>query len=586
MGAYGDKLVADIERLQKLTTGLTYKPTELANGAQSLLDEVASSKITGEEERYSHIDLLDFANNDEGAEQAFAQLQPALQKIDPALTSTIAAQFAALDKLVESYRTTSNPSGYKLYTELTDGGQEGARRGRQGRAGAVVEGGEQGGERMNRHMEVGKCVAAGKPPTVPGRRNRCRRRRGRGRRRLRRRPGDRAGRVGRAAGRAGLGAVLRHAPGRYRYAGPGSARVRRPSRSPVRMRDAVARLLGTWAAAAAQMTKGLPVGVVENAPQLPPIDTGEAVGLGAANLTITVGFGPSLFDDRFGLAAKRPAALEPLPALPGDYLDPDRSGGDLCVQACADDPTVAFHAIRNFARLARGVAVLKWSQLGFGRTSSTSTKQETARNLMGFKDGTRNIKEESAADFDEFVWVGSETDQDWMKGGSYLVARRIRMLIESWDTDFLADQETVFGRFKTSGAPLTGNDEFDTPDLSAKKTGRVGHRHERAHPARVAGLERRPEDPAARLLLHRRHRPDDGAARCRACSSSRSSRTHASSSSRSSASSAGTTCSTSTSGTPAAPSSPSARPVRRRRLVGKAAVHLTGLGECRHGLCA
>jgi iron uptake system component EfeO len=119
MGTYGDKLVADIERLQKLTTGLTYKPTELANGAQSLLDEVASNKITGEEERYSHIDLLDFANNDEGAEQAFAQLQPALQKIDPALTSTIATQFAALDKLVESYRTTSNASGYKLYTELT-----------------------------------------------------------------------------------------------------------------------------------------------------------------------------------------------------------------------------------------------------------------------------------------------------------------------------------------------------------------------------------------------------------------------------------------------------------------------------------
>jgi iron uptake system component EfeO len=119
MGTYGDKLVADIKRLQQLTTGLSYKPTELANGAQELLDEVASGKITGEEERYSHIDLLDFANNDEGAEQAFAQLQPALQRIDPTLTATITARFAALDKLVETYRTTSNPSGYKLYTELT-----------------------------------------------------------------------------------------------------------------------------------------------------------------------------------------------------------------------------------------------------------------------------------------------------------------------------------------------------------------------------------------------------------------------------------------------------------------------------------
>ena len=235
---------------------------------------------------------------------------------------------------------------------------------------------------------------------------------------------------------------------------------------------ALARLLGAWAAAAAQLTKGLPVGEVENAPQLPPIDTGEAVGLGAASLTITVGFGPSLFDDRFGLAGKRPSALAPIPALPGDTLDPTRSGGDLCVQACADDPTVAFHAIRNFARLARGVAVLRWSQLGFGRTSSTSTTQETERNLMGFKDGTRNIKLENAADFEDFVWVGSETDQPWMTGGSYLVARRIRMLIESWDTDYLTDQEAVFGRFKASGAPLTGQHEFDTPELHATKSGK------------------------------------------------------------------------------------------------------------------
>lgn len=119
MAPYGDKLVADIKRLQTLTKGLTYQPTELANGAQELLDEVASRKITGEEERYSRIDLLDVANNDEGAEQAFAQLQPALQKIDPALTSRIQSAFTALDKLVDSYRTDANPSGFKLYTALT-----------------------------------------------------------------------------------------------------------------------------------------------------------------------------------------------------------------------------------------------------------------------------------------------------------------------------------------------------------------------------------------------------------------------------------------------------------------------------------
>jgi deferrochelatase/peroxidase EfeB len=236
--------------------------------------------------------------------------------------------------------------------------------------------------------------------------------------------------------------------------------------------SALARLLGTWAAAAGQLTRGLPVGAVETSPHAPPVDTGEATGLSAARLTITVGFGPSLFDDRFGLAGRRPAALADIPPLPGDALEPARSGGDLCVQACADDPTVAFHAIRNFARLARGNAVLRWSQLGFGRTSSTSTSQQTGRNLMGFKDGTNNLKGEDHAALDDYVWAGEETDQSWMAGGSYVVTRRIRMLIESWDTDFLADQEQVFGRFKTSGAPLTGRHEFDPVELDARKDGK------------------------------------------------------------------------------------------------------------------
>jgi deferrochelatase/peroxidase EfeB len=227
-------------------------------------------------------------------------------------------------------------------------------------------------------------------------------------------------------------------------------------------------MLGTWAAAASLMTVGLPIGPVNVAPQAPPVDTGEALGLSPANLTITVGFGPSMFDDRFGLASKRPSALADLPALPRDALDPAITGGDIGVQACSDDPVVAFHVIRNFARLARGTAVMRWSQLGFGRTSSTSTTQETPRNLMGFKDGTNNIKSEDLAELDDYVWVGAETDQPWMRGGSYMVTRRIAMHIESWDTDFLADQQNVFGRFKTSGAPLTGKHEFDRVDLQAR----------------------------------------------------------------------------------------------------------------------
>ena len=175
-----------------------------------------------------------------------------------------------------------------------------------------------------------------------------------------------------------------------------------------------------------------------------------------ARLTLTFGFGPSLFDGRFGLAAHRPAALRPLPPLPGDELDPARSDGDLCVQACADDPQVAFHAVRNLARIGRGVVVLRWSQLGFGRTSSTSRAQATPRNLMGFKDGTAQPQGGGPGGAAR-ARVGRRRATGrgaWLRGGTYLVARRIRMLIEAWDRAPLADQEETIGRHKASGAPL------------------------------------------------------------------------------------------------------------------------------------
>ena len=230
-------------------------------------------------------------------------------------------------------------------------------------------------------------------------------------------------------------------------------------------------LLRDWTAAAAAMTAGRAMPGSSREPDAPPADTGEAAGLPSASLTLTVGFGPGLFDGRFGLGARRPAALAPLPALPGDELDPNRCGGDLGVQACADDPQVAFHAARNLARLGRGIVTMRWFQLGFGRTSSTSTTQATPRNLMGFKDGTRNVKGEDTAAMEAHVWVGRETDQPWLRGGSYLVVRRIRMLIESWDRGTLADQEAIFGRTKDVGAPLTGIAEFDVPDFRATRDG-------------------------------------------------------------------------------------------------------------------
>ncbi|PPF83270.1 peptidase M75 [Subtercola sp. Z020] len=115
--ALSTKLVADIAQLQTLTTGLTYKPEELANGASSLLEEVQSSKITGEEEAYSHIDLVDFVANVEGSEQAFEFLKPALTTIDPDLTSSISAEFTSVDAMLATYKDSAAPGGYKLYDE-------------------------------------------------------------------------------------------------------------------------------------------------------------------------------------------------------------------------------------------------------------------------------------------------------------------------------------------------------------------------------------------------------------------------------------------------------------------------------------
>lgn len=239
------------------------------------------------------------------------------------------------------------------------------------------------------------------------------------------------------------------------------------SEDPAELRE----LMREWTRAAAEATAGEMVGEVNNAPLAPPDDTGETVGLLPSRLTVTFGFGPGLFErPGLGLGARRPSALRPLPALPADELNPGESGGDLCVQACADDPQVAFHAVRNLARIGRGVVAMRWSQLGFGRTATTSRSQDTPRNLMGLKDGTANIRAEDGAAMSRFVWVGDE-GPGWMRGGTYLVTRRIRMLLEVWDRTSLQDQERTIGRHKYSGAPLGGDDEFEPLPLKAERNG-------------------------------------------------------------------------------------------------------------------
>ena len=261
-------------------------------------------------------------------------------------------------------------------------------------------------------------------------------------------------------------------------------------------------LLRTWTRAAARMTQGQPAESDRLTPYTaPPADTGEALGLPASRLTVTFGFGPGLFrdargNDRFGLADRQPAGLRELPHFPADNLDPARSGGDLCVQACADDPQVAVHAIRNLSRLAFGTASLRWSQLGFGRTSSTSTSQATPRNLFGFKDGTSNLKAEEASQIDDHVWVDPADDPQsgWLAGGSYLVARRINMHIETWDRTSLLEQESLIGRDRPEGAPLSGGGEFSKPDFDLEGRGGVPliapSSHVRlAHPSHNKGVK-------------------------------------------------------------------------------------------------
>jgi deferrochelatase/peroxidase EfeB len=267
-------------------------------------------------------------------------------------------------------------------------------------------------------------------------------------------------------------------------------------------RDLV-RLLRDWSRAAHRMTQGLAVrasgaldGDPAGDPEVPPEDTGEALDLAASGLTVTVGFGPTLFEqggvDRFGLSSERPLELAHLPPFAGDAIDLSSSHGDIGVQVCSDDPQVAFHAIRNLARIASGRAAMRWSQSGFQRTSPAPGTGRDPRNLLGFKDGTNNIRIEDEGALDEFVWLPSANSRSWLAGGTYLVVRKIRMLIEAWDQESLARQQVIIGRTKVRGEPLSGGDESTAPDFEASAGGSLAidrAAHIRlAHASSVGGI--------------------------------------------------------------------------------------------------
>ena len=169
----------------------------------------------------------------------------------------------------------------------------------------------------------------------------------------------------------------------------------------------------------------------------------------AASLTITVGIGASLLT-RGPSRAAVPAGLRALPPFRGDRLDPARSGGDVCLQVCADDPAVVARAVRVLLSDARGSLAARWRQDGF---VPRSAPRATPRNLLGFKDGSGNPPRATAP---ALIAARGRGVPGWLRGGTFLVVRRIAIDLPAWSRVSLARQESIVGRHKRSGAPLGG----------------------------------------------------------------------------------------------------------------------------------
>ncbi len=223
-------------------------------------------------------------------------------------------------------------------------------------------------------------------------------------------------------------------------------------------RGAAAALLRRWSRAAEAMTQG----------RTPDGDDQVALDAGPASLTVTFGFGRTFFD-RTGLTARRPEDLVEVPAFSADALVPAHGGGDLWIQIGADDPLVAFRALRVLQRAADGTAGVRWQMNGFSRSPGATAHPMTVRNLMGQVDGTNNPKPSDPGFGAALFAAGRTGGEAWMNGGSYAVVRRIRMLLDPWDALPVARQEAVIGRRKSDGAPLSGGSEFTPVDL-----GKVG----------------------------------------------------------------------------------------------------------------
>lgn len=199
----------------------------------------------------------------------------------------------------------------------------------------------------------------------------------------------------------------------------------------------------------------------------PPADSGVlGPAMPSDGLTVTVGLGHGAFDSRFGLASMKPHGLGPMRIFPDDVADPAWLGGDVLLQICANSPDTVHHALRDITRHTRAWIQPQWQINGF---VSPPRPSGTPRNLFGYKDGIANPSEPEG-----LVWITPGSGQpEWAVGGTFIVVRLIRMLVEFWDRVSVNEQDTMIGRRRDSGAPLDGSLERDTPQYAKDPNGAV-----------------------------------------------------------------------------------------------------------------